>query len=271
MRPVCSQTSSPASSANSRTDTETEHLRRCARRHDLARPRAHTDDPRDPPGHHQQLVVGPALRGELDSDGEAGSAPHPDRHGDARQADRPPKVGVPDRKAVLVLGLAIFAMSTAASAAALNGLVLILFRAMTGLGAALVLPNSLAILAASVPVPRRRRAIATWAAMSGFAGVFGNLGGGLALSSGSWHLLLLLVAPLAIALLVVVAIAVPAVARHERRVDVLGSVLLTAAILTLLLGIILGPEQHWTGPVVICAFIASVACWTLWVAVGLRS
>ncbi|MCZ0974058.1 MFS transporter [Streptomyces albulus] len=77
------------------------------------------------------------------------------------------------------------------------------------MGAAAVLPNTLALLVDGLPDGPRRRAIAVWAAMTGLAAVLGNVGGGAAIEYGSWRALFVCVVPVASAALVLVAVVAP--------------------------------------------------------------
>lgn len=175
------------------------------------------------------------------------------------------------RKGVLLSGLTLFATGTAVSAAAPDVAVMLAGRAVTGVGAACVLPNALAVLIHATEPSRRPRAIAVWASMSGLGGAVGNLGGGAVLSAGSWRLLFAAVAPLAAVCAAWVAVAAPRSPRHDRNLDLPAAGTLTLATLALLLGIIQGPEQGWGSAYVIGAFAASGLLSGLWVLGELRA
>ncbi|WP_375485960.1 MFS transporter [uncultured Jatrophihabitans sp.] len=175
------------------------------------------------------------------------------------------------RKGVLLAGLTVFAVGAVVSALAANVPVMLAGRAVTGIGAAGVLPNGLAVLVHAT-VPRRRpHAIAVWAAMSGVGGVIGNVGGGALLSIGSWRWLFAAVAPVAALCAVWVARTAPRSERHQRALDPVSALLLTLATLALLVGIIQGPEQGWGSVVVVAAFAVSAALFTTWVLGALRA
>ncbi|WP_067538261.1 MFS transporter [Nocardia crassostreae] len=125
------------------------------------------------------------------------------------------------RKGVLLTGLALFAAGALLSAVAPTVPVLLAGRAITGVGAAAVLPNTLAILLHAVPAERKGATIAAWAAMTGIGGVVGNVGGGAVLASGSWRWLLV------------------------------------AASFALLLGIVDGPEAGWGSALVVTGFVSA--------------
>jgi EmrB/QacA subfamily drug resistance transporter len=175
------------------------------------------------------------------------------------------------RKGVVISGLLMFTVGALVSAAANDVPVMLVGRLVTGIGAAGVLPNALAVLMHATTPARRPHAIAVWAAMSGVGGVVGNVGGGAVLSAGSWRWLFIAVAPIAGACAAWVAVSAPRTDRHARALDLRAAVLLTLATLALLLGIVQGPDQGWGSAVVIDAFAAAVVLFAAWILNGLRS
>ncbi|QIS07589.1 MFS transporter [Nocardia brasiliensis] len=174
------------------------------------------------------------------------------------------------RKGVLLAGLGLFAAGALVSAGAPTVVVLLVGRAITGVGAAAVLPNTLAVLLHAVPADRRAATIATWASMSGLGGVIGNIGGGAILSSGSWRWLFLAAVPLTLALLALSALIAPVSPRHARRIDPLGTLLLVGASVALLLGIVEGPEAGWGSVPVISGFVCAAVLFVAWTVVELK-
>ncbi len=174
------------------------------------------------------------------------------------------------RKGALATGLVVFAAGAALAALAPSIGILLAGRVVTGVGAALVLPNCVGVLVHATAPARRGGALAVWGAISGLGGLFGNLGGGALLSSGHWQLLFRVIAPLALACAVWVLVGVPRSDRSPRSLDPAGTALLVLATVALLIGIIEGPEQGWGSPLVIGAFLLSAVVWTVWVLVELR-
>jgi DHA2 family methylenomycin A resistance protein-like MFS transporter len=94
---------------------------------------------------------------------------------------------VAGRRRVFLAGLAVFAAASAACATADSATTLIVARAVQGLGAALVLPGGLAVLAAAYPEPAARaRAVGLWAATGAAALVLGPVVGGLLVAASGW-------------------------------------------------------------------------------------
>ncbi|MFD7663748.1 MFS transporter [Streptomyces sp. NPDC059788] len=175
------------------------------------------------------------------------------------------------RKGTLLAGLGIFAAGAVLSAVAPSVPVMLVGRAVTGLGAACVLPNCVGILIHATAPERRAHALAVWAAATGVGGVVGNVGGGSLLSIGSWRMLFVAVALVAACCLVWVATSAPVSARHARSLDLPGAALFVAAVVALLIGIIQGPEQGWGSTVVLAAFACSLVLGLVWVLVELRT
>jgi MFS family permease len=82
------------------------------------------------------------------------------------------------RRRVFVIGIAIFAIASVWCALSPNVTQLIIGRAIQGIGAALLIPCSLALIGASFPEAERGRAIGTWAGFSAIAAAIGPLLGG---------------------------------------------------------------------------------------------
>ncbi len=174
------------------------------------------------------------------------------------------------RKGTLLSGLGLFALGALISAAAPNVALLLAGRAVTGLGAAAVLPNTLAVLLHAVPIERKSATIAVWASMTGIGGVVGNVGGGAILSGGSWRWLFAGVVPIALVLAALVGRIAPVSPRHDRRLDPLGAVLLVGASVAMLLGIVQGPEAGWDSAIVIAGFACAAVLFIVWTMVELK-
>ncbi|MFF3018060.1 MFS transporter [Streptomyces sp. NPDC057939] len=175
------------------------------------------------------------------------------------------------RKGALLAGLALVAAGALLSAAAPGVAVLIAGRAVTGVGAALVMPATLSLMLEVTEPAGRPQAVAVWTAATGIAGVVGNVGGGLVLQYLPWQALFLAVAPAATVLGLLAARFAPRGERRPAALDAIGSVLLVAAAATLLDGIIEGPSAGWTSVRVLGALAASAVLLALFVARSLRT
>jgi EmrB/QacA subfamily drug resistance transporter len=158
------------------------------------------------------------------------------------------------RKSFLILGIAIFAMASALCAMAATPLWLLSARAAQGIGAAIVLPNSLAILGDAFTGERRGRAIGIWAAMGAVVGAVGPVLGGGVIDTVGWRAIFLLNLPLAIAAIVLAVLFVPdrqGDGKHQ-SLDVSGGALATVGLGALTWGLTIGAGRAgWTGGAII--------------------
>lgn len=132
-----------------------------------------------------------------------------------------------------VAGIALFIVSSLACAVAPNAGVLIAFRAIQGIGAAVMVPGSLAIIAKAYPKKERGRAIGIWAAASALTTALGPVLGGLVLSAfgdGIWRAIFAVNLPLGLLSIYLLLAKIPADAPTEKRsLDLGGAALATLA------------------------------------------
>jgi EmrB/QacA subfamily drug resistance transporter len=165
------------------------------------------------------------------------------------------------RRKIFLIGVAWFAVASVLCGIAPDSPVLILARAVQGIGAALLTPGSLAILEASFRQQDRSKAIGAW---SGFAGVGTAVGpflGGWLISAVSWRLIFLINVPVAAVTLAVAVRHVPE-SRDEAtagRLDTPGAALVTVGLVGLTYGLIEGPASGWGKPLTLAALILGVA------------
>lgn len=170
------------------------------------------------------------------------------------------------RKRGMLAGLGLFAIGSAMAALAPDVAVLMCGRALSGAGAALVLPATLAVSLARVPPPGRARVVALWSGLTGIGGVIGNLGGGLATEFGGWRALFWAGVPIALGAAALIAARVPGQLPHRDPVDAGGTLLLTGGSAVLLYGIIDGPVTGWESAPVLGALAlgAALLCVFAW-------
>ncbi|MFI0715644.1 MFS transporter [Streptomyces inhibens] len=175
------------------------------------------------------------------------------------------------RKGVLLTGLGVFAAGALLSALA-NGLpVLLAGRAVSGAGAALLVPATMSVLLHAAPPDRKAGAVAAWSAAVGIGGMAGNAGGALILQYLPWQGLFWAYVPVALALLGWVAKSAPRVPRQTAALDLPGSALLVLGAAALLFGIIEGPGLGWTSAPVTGAFALALVLFVVFVRHGLRA
>ncbi|GAA1952571.1 MFS transporter [Kitasatospora viridis] len=159
------------------------------------------------------------------------------------------------RKGALLAGLGVLALGAAVSGAAPTMALVIAGRALCGVGAALIMPATMALVVQLAGPAGRAAALAAWTLALGLGGLAGNLVGGVLAQLVSWRSLFALVTVLAAVLAGLGAAHLPRTARNRAAVlDPLGSALLTVAVLALVDGIIEGPHRGWGSAPVLGAF-----------------
>ncbi|MDA3648953.1 MFS transporter [Saccharopolyspora indica] len=170
------------------------------------------------------------------------------------------------RRSAVLVGLGILAASSVAAAFASAVWWLIAARAVMGVGAALVMPGTLAILVHAFEPGERVKAFAVWSAVGSAAMAAGPLAGGMLVEEWGWPGIFLINAVLAVVAIVLIAWLVPESRdRQHRTIDLVGSVALTAAMGSFVAAITLVPDHGLVAPIVlgalVVAAISAVAFW----------
>ncbi|WP_147915816.1 MFS transporter [Ruania zhangjianzhongii] len=153
------------------------------------------------------------------------------------------------RRRVFMVGVAWFGLTSLACALATNIGMLVTFRALQGIGAALLTPVALAILQAAFRAEDRARAIGAWSGLAGITGAVGPLLGGWLIELASWRWIFLINVPVVLVVLVIAHRHVPE-SRHvaaRGRLDLGGASLaaLTLGLLTYALTVSSEQDGHW--------------------------
>jgi EmrB/QacA subfamily drug resistance transporter len=165
------------------------------------------------------------------------------------------------RKRMLMIGMALFGLSSLLSSYAQTPLQLIMARALMGLGGAAVMPQTLSIIT-NVFEPRERpRAIGVWSSAVGAAVAVGPLAGGLLLTHFWWGSVFLINVPLTALGVVLIAVLVPeSKSPSPGRIDYAGVLLSIAGLVLLVYGIISGGDaSSWLRPGVLGPAAAGLA------------
>ncbi len=170
------------------------------------------------------------------------------------------------RRGALLVGLALFGGAAALSGFAGSSGQLIGYRALMGIGAALIMPGTLSTITSIFPPEERAKAVGIWAGFAGAGGTLGILLSGALLEGFYWGSTFFVVAGLAAFLFAAVVLVVPATRSTERvRFDPIGSVLSAVGIGALVLGIIEGPGRGWTDPLTLGALVGGVVLLTAFI------
>jgi EmrB/QacA subfamily drug resistance transporter len=149
------------------------------------------------------------------------------------------------RRGGFLVGVAVFTIASAACAAATGVGMLVAFRIVQALGAALLVPTSLGLVLAAYPPERRAGAVRIWAATSGLAAALGPVLGGL-LVQASWRWVFVVNVPIGIAAIVAGRRVLPRIAAEGGPLpDLAGAVLLAAGIGGLTLGLVEANTWGW--------------------------
>lgn len=160
---------------------------------------------------------------------------------------------------VVLLGLALFGLASAGAAAAPDAAVLVAARGVQGIGAALLLPGSLALIADAYPDRgAQARALGIWAGVSSLALPAGPLLGGLLVGAGGWRLVFLVNLPVvAGALVAVPLVAARGVRRPGRSPDLAGMALAAATLAGLVYAVIEAGHRGF-GPATVAAAVVAL-------------
>jgi EmrB/QacA subfamily drug resistance transporter len=134
------------------------------------------------------------------------------------------------RRRLLIAGTVIFTLASIGCAIAPNLSFLLAARAIQGIGAALLMPNSLAILGGAFIGEEKGRAIGTWAAAGAIASAVGPPAGGWLVGTVGWQAIFLLNVPVAIAVVAIVRPFVDEAMQRQVPLDIPGAILATTAL-----------------------------------------
>jgi EmrB/QacA subfamily drug resistance transporter len=154
------------------------------------------------------------------------------------------------RRKVFLAGVVIFASASAAIGFSPSDTWLVAWRAVQGVGSALMMPATLSIITNAFPPEERGKAIGTWAGVSAMALAIGPVVGGFLVESVSWQSIFFLNVPVAVGAVVISLFAVRE-SRDEtvaRSVDIPGVATLTIGLAALVLALVEGNEWGWGSP-----------------------
>jgi EmrB/QacA subfamily drug resistance transporter len=159
------------------------------------------------------------------------------------------------RRLIFAVGVGLFALASTWCGLAPSISQLIIARGVQGVGAAMLVPGSLAIISASFPDEERGRAIGTWSGFSAITAAIGPLIGGWLIEHISWRAVFFINLPLAIIVIMIVFWRVPESRNGDgaRRLDWAGAGLATAALGGLVYGLIEAPISGFGDTAVLIA------------------
>jgi len=176
------------------------------------------------------------------------------------------------RRRMFLIGVGIFAAASIACGSASTVHELISARCVQGIGAALLVPGSLAIISACFDEDSRGKAIGTWSGFTAITTALGPLLGGWLIQYASWRWAFLLNVPLGV---VVVGISVRHVPESRgsqvKQVDWLGALLATLGLAGIVTGFLESARLVWTNPLVLASSLGGLLFLAIFLAVEARS
>ncbi len=170
------------------------------------------------------------------------------------------------RKRIFLTGVVLFALASVWCGLAPNAGQLIVARAVCGIGGAMMVPGSLAIIGSYFTEAERGKAIGTWSGFSGITAALGPVLGGFLIENVSWRAVFLINIPLA-AVVVVVALRYIPESRDPdaRSLDVPGAILATLGLGGVVFGLIEAPVRGLLDPLVLASLAVGIVSLLLFV------
>jgi EmrB/QacA subfamily drug resistance transporter len=143
-------------------------------------------------------------------------------------------------------GIAVFTAASAACGFAPGPGWLIAFRAVQGMGAAMLMPQTLTIITNTFPPERRGAAFGIWGAVAGVATIAGPTLGGLLVTAFDWRWIFFVNLPIGVIVLLITPVIIPDLRLGRRhRIDIPGVLLASAALLAICYGLVEGQRYDW--------------------------
>jgi len=149
-------------------------------------------------------------------------------------------------RTMFVAGITVFTVASAACGFAPGPGWLIGFRAVQGIGAAMLIPQTLALVTMTFPADRRGAAFGVWGAVAGLATIAGPTLGGLLVTAFDWRWIFFVNLPIGAAVLAVTFFIIPGFQPGRRhRFDIAGVGLASLALLAICYGLVEGQRYNW--------------------------
>jgi EmrB/QacA subfamily drug resistance transporter len=159
------------------------------------------------------------------------------------------------RRRMFSWGLVLFTLASLGCGLAPSGPALVVARLAQGVGGALLVPGSLALISSSIRESDRGRAVGTWAGLSAVASAIGPFVGGWLVEAASWRWVFLLNVPIAAIALIVTRSKVPESRTATGPPDLLGAATVTIGLAGVIFALIEVPATGWSAATTIAAVI----------------
>ena len=175
------------------------------------------------------------------------------------------------RRRWFAVGLALFALTSAACALSPNIEVLVAARVVQGIGAGIIMPLSLTILTTAFPQERRGAIVGIWGGIAGIAVAGGPLIGGAITQSLTWHWVFWLNVPLGVTAAVLSLRRLPETTGPPTRLDLFAVVLVSSGTVGVVLGLVRGSALGWASAATLAALSVGVLLMAGFVVLELRA
>ncbi|MFB6784662.1 MFS transporter [Streptomyces sp. NPDC056352] len=153
------------------------------------------------------------------------------------------------RKPILIAGLGVFGAASVVAGLAPSAEVMLAARVASGIGAAMIMPITLAVITSTFPEERRGKAIGVWTGVAGGGGILGMFLSALLVDVADWRWLFVLPVVLVLVALAMTLRSVPnSRETSAHRFDTVGALVSTVAVIGLIFVLQEGPERGWTAP-----------------------
>jgi EmrB/QacA subfamily drug resistance transporter len=176
------------------------------------------------------------------------------------------------RRRMFVVGIVVFTLGSLAGGFATSATWLIITRAAQGIGAAIVAPTALSLIADTFSEgPDRNRALGVYGAVAGAGGALGLLLGGVLTSWASWRWVLFVNVPIGIVLAFVAPRVLAGTPGRDGRLDLPGALTVTGGMVSLVYGLSHAATYGWTDMVTLSALVLAGVLLLVFVAIESRS
>jgi len=174
------------------------------------------------------------------------------------------------RRRMFTIGLAVFTLGSIGAALAPTIGALVAFRAVQGVGGAIVTPLTLTILSAAVPAEKRGLALGAWGGIGGLAVAIGPLVGGAVVEGISWQWIFWLNVPIGLVLIPLAWRQLAETYGPSNRLDLPGLALVSAGLFGIVWGLVRGNQIGWGSTEIVGALLAGSVLVSAFVAWELR-
>jgi EmrB/QacA subfamily drug resistance transporter len=165
------------------------------------------------------------------------------------------------RVRIMVIGASIFSLASFGTGLAVNFGMMLFFRAIQGVGGAMLAPGGMALINAIIAAPRRGRAVGLWITFTTTIIALGPLVGGWLVDNVHWRYIFIVNVPLGLLCIFIAGRYIPESRDDISRalpLDWQGAIALMVGMAGLLFGLIEGPRFGWGSPYILAAFALAI-------------